>query len=954
MALAGTCMAQAGKTGSVQGRVTDSLTTAPLEGASVVALYAKDSSMAGYGTTDSTGLFHVKDLLQGAYILGISYTGFAEAVFNFQVRPDSLHWQLPAIALRPDTNTLEDVIISRPPVTIKGDTVEFRAGSFATPPNATVEDLLKKLPGMEVDQEGNVTAQGEDIRRIYVDGKEFFSNDPKLALLNLTAEMVESIQVFDDMSDQAKFTRIDDGSRTRTINIKLKKDRRKGVFGRAQAGGGTSDRYTGNGSINMFNEDRQLSLLGGANNINRLGFTQNDLDRSLNSNNNNNRNNRNADNNTRTPASGANGDGNTASWSAGFNFRDNWGAKTTVGASYFVSETNRQLESQRLRQNFFPNDSTSFTNTQSQNQSRSVNHNINLRLEHTLDSMNSILITPQLTWGNTYSRVLDTVSTRGVGKMGEFLAIAGSNNRTNQRNNLSLGNNLLFRHRFARPGRTFTVGWSTNVGRNDADGVNELPYIFYRADGSIRRVQDVRQRNETLGRNFNNTISTSYTEMVAEGKILELNYAFTNNQSISDRVSNDFNIATGAFDSLNKPLTNYFENSFISSRVGTNFRVKNKKYDYQMGGAVQFAKLENMSRRAISDKDSTMYQKFVNFFPNASFNYNLGTRKSLRLQYRGSTRAPSITQLQDVLDISNPQRLRIGNPDLKQEFTNNFTLTHNTFNAKTFMFLNTSIQANIISNRIVNSLDTVSTTVQIIKPENVNGAQNFSLNATLGIPLKKVQRGRRSPMNLNLTTNLRTNREVSLIFKEVNYNYNHSIGQRVAFNYNIDRKLDLNVFAHLTYFESRYSVQEQLNAEFYNHRYGLNATAYLAKRLKLHTDADVIINAGRADGFNQTIPIWNASAGWMLFKRSNGEITFNVTDILNLNKSISRNTGDNFIDDSFVNVLRRFYMVTFMVNLTRFGGPPPRNAPGRGTAPLQRPAGGQRPAARPAGGTRGS
>ncbi|HSK12450.1 MAG TPA: outer membrane beta-barrel protein, partial [Phnomibacter sp.] len=796
---------------------------------------------------------------------------------------------------------------------------------------------------VEVDREGNVSAQGEEITRIFVDGKEFFSNDPKLATRNLTAEMIESIQVFDDMSDQAKFTRIDDGSRTRTINIKLKKDRRKGIFGRVTGGLGSSDRYTGNGSVNMFNESRQISVLGGANNINRLGFTQRDLDQSLSNNNNRNagnRNNnvRNVNNRAPTPGGGANGDGNTESWSMGVNFRDEWGGKATIGGSYFVSNTDRRIRSTNYRQNFFPNDSSSTTQRETGNISKNLNHNINLRFEYTIDSMNSILITPNLTWGKTQNNTYDTISTMAYGKLGEYLAITGTNRRTSERNSFGFNNNLLFRHRFRKLGRTFTIGWNTSYSPYDADGLNETPYLFYRPDGSIRRVQDIKQRYDLDGSTFNNTISTSITEMIAVGKILELNYAYTFNESVSDRSTYDFNPLTGDFDSLNKPLTNYFENRFTSNRMGGNYRVKKAKYDYQLGGAVQFATIDNMSRRAIFEKDSLMKQDFINFFPNASFNYNMGTRKNFRVQYRGSTRAPNITQLQDVLDISNPLRWRTGNPDLKQEFTNNLNLTLNTFNTKTFMFFNTNLQANVISNRIVNSIDTVNSTVQLVRPENVNGAFNVAISSTLGIPLKKVASGRRSPMNLNLTTNLRYNREVSLLYKEVNYNHTPSIGQRVAFNYNIEQKLDLNASAAVNYFDSRYTVQENLNNRFLNQVYGVHATAYFFKRLSVNTDFDMTINSGRSDGFNQTIPIWNSSIGWLMFKKNNGELKFSVVDMLDQNKSINRNTGENFIEDSYVNVLQRYFLVTFMVNINRFGGrpaaaPQQRTTPGQGSAP---------------------
>jgi hypothetical protein len=926
--------AQAKFAGAVKGVIMDSLAEKPLQGATVVLLEPIDSSAVAYATSDANGSFTLKNLPAGAFSLSVSFTGFAPLNYAVVLSDTNALIKLDTIRLSPDTNQLEGVVITPPPVSIKNDTVEFRASSFKTPPNATAEDLMKRLPGVEVDRDGNITAQGEEITRIYVDGKEFFSNDPKIATKNLTADMIESIQVFDDMSDQAKFTRIDDGSRTRTINIKLKKDKKKGMFGRVLGGMGSSDRYTASGNLNLFNDNRQLSVLGGANNVNRLGFTENDLLQSIGNPNGRGGNRGGAPASRNTTGAGNNGDGNTESWSAGVNYRDEWRKKVIIGANYFISGTDRDIRRNSYRQNFFPNDSASFANTDTRNLTKNQAHNLNIRIEYNIDSMNSILITPNFRYNENQTLSFDSVLTTASGKFGEYLAIAGSNRRVANNNSISFGNNLLFRHRFQKAGRTFTIGWSTSINANEGDGLNETPYLFYRPDGSIRRRQDIKQRYDIEGNSFNNTISASITESVGLGKVFEMNYAYTNNQSTNDRVTYDFNPLTGKFDTLNKPLTNYFENGFVSSRVGGNYRVKKKKYDYQVGGAVQFANLDNMSRQAVLGKDSTMYQKFINFFPNASFNYNLGTRKTLRFQYRGNTRPPNINQLQNVLDISNPIRWRIGNPDLKQEFTHGLNFTWNTFNSKTYLFWNNTLQANLISNRIVNGIDTVSSTVQLIRPENVDGAQNFSLTSTVGIPLKKVASGRRSPMNLNLTTNLRYNRDVSLLYKEVNFNYNHSAGQRVSFNYNIDRKFDLNANVNLTYFDSRYTVQDNLNNRYLNHRYGFDVTYWVSKNINIQNDFEMNINSGRADGFNQSIPLWNANMTWLLFKKSNGELKFTVIDILNQNKSIGRNVGENYILDTYTNVLQRYFMLTFMVSINRFGGkpggPPPAVRQGNG------------------------
>jgi uncharacterized membrane protein YgcG len=926
--LAGHCLfAQQKVTGSIKGKVVDVLNNLPLPDATITMMSKADSSNIGFAVADKTGAFEIKNIPAGTYLVGISFTGYAAFERAIDITAAKPVIDLDTIKLHTDTTLMTSVIVTAPPITIKKDTVEFRASAFKTKPNATVEDLLKKLPGVEVDKDGNVTSQGENIPKIYVDGKEFFGNDPKLATKNLTAEMVESIQVFDDMSDQAKFTKIDDGSRQRTINIKLKKDRRKGLFGRTTVGGGSSERYTGNLSLNMFNEDQRISIVGGANNINRLGFSANDVISNMGGmggisgggGRGGGGGGRGGGGGGNRGGGGSAGNGNTKSWNAGVNFRDNWGKKMEFNANYFVSNTSTLNRSKSLRQNLFANDSTSLSDEQSYQKNDNLNHRFGFRWEYEIDSMNSILLTPYINIQQSSSESFDSILTIASTPKYNYKAIEGTSTRTNQRDGVSFNNNLLFRHRFKKLGRTFTIGWTTAVNDSEGDGYNTSPYNYYRSDSTLNYTRNQRQHNEQITSSFNNTISSSLTEMLGEGKILELNYAYTVNESTSDRKVFDYAQSSGDYDSVNKNQTNYFENTFLSSRLGTNFRVKKLKYDFQLGGAVQFATLKNLSHRAMTGKDSTMSQRYTNFFPNASFNYNLGTRKSIRFGYRGSTRAPSISQLQDVVDQSNQLVYRTGNPNLKQEFTNNFNFSYNTFNVANFLFFNMNLNASVISNRIVNSQDKVSSTVQLIRPVNLNGAWNMSFSGTVGIPLVKVTTGRRSPMNLNLTSSVRYNRDVSQQYGVIGYNKTTGLGQRVRFDYNIPDKLDIGASANFNYNDAQYGFQENSNNRYFNHNYSLDATYTFLKRFMVSSDFDYYVNTGRADGFNQPIPLWNASIAWVLFKKRNGELRFSVVDIMNQNKNIDRTINEYYIEDTFTETLRRYFLVTFMYNLNRFG-----------------------------------
>lgn len=911
--------AQTKTTGSIKGTVVDAKNKLPLPDATITVLAKTDSAVIGYAVASKLGAFEIKNIPAGQFIVGFSFTGYRELIRHLEITPSKPDFLLDTIALATDTSMLAAVIVSVPPITIKKDTVEFRAGAFKTKPNAVVEDLLKKLPGVEVDKDGNVTSQGENITKIYVDGKEFFGNDPKLATKNLTADLVESIQVFDDMSDQAKFTRIDDGSRQRTINIKLKKDRRKGIFGRATVAAGSSDRYDGRLSLNMFDNDQRISIIGGANNINRSGFTATDVVSNMGGmggfSGGGGRGGR-----SRGGGGGNTGNGNTNSWNVGVNYRDDWGPKMDFTGNYFVSRNNTVNRSNSYRQNFFPEDSVTHTNEGSYRKNVSLNHRFGFRWEYQIDSMNSILVTPNINVQHSESESYDSAITRAASAKFDYTAITSKSNRTNERDGVSFNNNLLFRHRFKKQGRTFTIGWNTGVNDSEGEGYNQTPLIFYNPDGTINRTQDQDRRNDQLTNSWNNTISTSLTEMIDSNKIIEVNYAYTFNKNTSDRDTYEYRPGTGAYDSVNKGLTNYFENLFKSSRIGLNFRLKKTKYDFQAGGAVQLASLENMSHRALIGKDSLMKQRYTNFFPNASFNYNLGTRKSLRFNYRGSTRAPSISQLQDFRDESNPLNIRTGNPNLKQEFDNQLNFSYNTFNMTNFLYLNVNVNASMTSNKIVNSTDSIGKAVQLTKPENVNGAYNLSFSGTIGIPLIKVTTGRRSPMNLNLTSTVRYGRDVSKLYKELNYSFTKTVGQRIRFDYNIPDKLDVGANANYNYNDASYSVQENLNNKYFNHSYSLDVTYTFFKNFMLSSDFDYFVNSGRSDGFNQNVPLWNASAAWVLFKKRNGELRFSVVDILNQNRNIDRTIGENYIEDSYTETLRRFFMVSFMYNLNRFGG----------------------------------
>ncbi|TAH05636.1 MAG: hypothetical protein EAZ16_01650 [Sphingobacteriales bacterium] len=925
--------AQKQNSGSIKGRLADTASKQVLSEATISVIDIKDSSTVAYTVSDTKAAFEIQGLERGDFRLIISFQGYEPIKKEFTLSAEKPSADFGTFYMKRASTLLAEVIVERPPVMIKKDTVEFNAGSFKTKPNATAEDLLKKLPGVQVEKDGTVKAQGEQIQKVYVDGKEFFGTDPKLATKNITADMVESVQVYDDMSDQARFTKIDDGSRQKTINIKLKKDKKKGYFGRATVGAGSDGRYENSLSFNRFNGNSQLSFLAGLNNTNKQGFSFSDVISMMGGFGSRNTTGGGGGGGMQViggnrgggglsiPGVGTGSNGITRSWNAGVNYRNSFGTKVEMSGSYFYSNTSTETRQNNFRQSFFQNDSLTFTNQDKFSKNDNENHRFNLRVEYKIDSMNSILYTPSFTIQNSESFSNDTSSTVAESPAQKYLALSSKNRNQNERDGLSLNNNLLYRRRLNKIGRTFTLGINNSINNSDGLGFVQSPITFFRPDGSIFRFTDLNQQTTQDTKSNNNTISSSYTEPIGKNKIVELNYAYANNQSTSDRKAYDFNQGSGKYDQLNKPLTNYFENSFISNRLGANFRLQQTKYNFQLGGAAQFATQENFSNRNVNGKDTvvTTRQTFTNFFPTANFTYNYSRTKTLRINYRGRTNTPTVSQLQDVPDVSDPLYIRTGNALLKQEFSHNFNMGYNTFNFVSFRFFSANINFSTTGNKIVNSIDTAGKGVQLIKPVNLDGAYTFSAFVTNGIPIRNKKLKGANIANINLTTILNKNRDISLLNKLKNITDNLLLTQTAAFNYNYKEKLDMGVSASITYNNVKYSISSTPDATYFSQTYSVDFTYTFKKGIVAATDFDYFINSGRAEGYNQNIPMWNASLAKQLFKKKNGELKFSVFDILKQNQSISRSIGDNYIADTRTQVIQRYFLLSFMININKGG-----------------------------------
>ena len=898
------------QTGVVKGKLVDT-TGQVLLNATISVLQKKDSSLVDYTMSDSKGSFEIKNLSLGDYQIFISFTGYEVYKGSFSIITYKRILDFGLIMLWPEYKTLSTVVVTESPVKMNGDTISFKANAFNSKPDATVEDVLKKIPGVQVQKDGSIKAMGEQVQKVYVDGKEFFGNDPKLATKNLTADMVDQIQVFDDMSEQARFTKIDDGSRTKSINIKLKKDKRKGDFGRATVGVGSNSRYEGNFSFNHFRGNKRVSLVGSANNTNKLSYTFTDFSSSGGSSQFSNGGGG-ASGSGMVNASGGSLGGISRPLSTGINFNDTWGTKIDFRSSYFYSDNSNILEQNKFRRNTFPGDSASETASYSNIINGNRTHRLNVRWEYHIDSVNSLLYIANFGKQQFDGTTVDTSVTFSDG-INKYLAAKVSTNKHDDRDGINYSGELLYRRKFKKPGRTFTLGWRNGKGDNESNGNNRSPIITYKSDGSIASVINLNQQTFQENESGNNTISTSYTEPIGQNKLFEINYAYSGSNNVSDRETYDFNSGSGKYDLLNTLQTNYFDYTNTSNRVGFNFRHQLKKFNYQVGLGYQISNMENRSITASTGKDTTIHQQFTNLFPTANINYAITRSKNIKIYYRGRTNAPSVTQLQNVPDVSNPLLIKTGNPSLKQEFVNNININYNAFAFASQRFFSASVSVNYTGNKIVNSIDSLNAVTIIYKPENMNGSFSGSGTASLNFPVKKIK-----GLNVNLTNMMYLSRDANLVYKKKNFTTIFQVNQSAGINYGKDN-FDLSVSTAFVYNIVAYDVKGGSNTKYFNQAYSADLTYRFKNRFYFLTDFDYYISSGRTVGYNKDVFLWNMSFAKKFFQTNTAEIKFTVYDIFKQNNGINRIIGENYFEDVRANVVPSFYMLTVSYNFNHFG-----------------------------------
>mgnify|MGYP000877278275 CR=1 FL=1 len=896
---------------SIKGQLADSTGTV-LPSATVLILNPKDSSLVNFGVSNNQGIFEIKNVNRAEYLFKVTYVGYAPLTIKVSPKPEEAIVDLGLLKMQPERRILDEITIraERAPVVVKRDTIEFNAESFRVKPNAMVEDLLKQLPSVEVDNDGTIRAQGEQVQRVTVDGREFFGRDPKLATRNLPADAVDKVQVFDRQSDQAQFTGIDDGQREKTINLELKEEKRNGAFGNITAGAGTDERYTGRASINRFTKGNQLSFLAMGNNTNEQGFSIGDymnftggsqqmfggggVSIQINQGG--------ANQGGAAINTGGRNNGIMTNYAGGINFSNNYGKRkeSSINGNYFYNYLDHDIIRATYRENFLPAGNYTFEQLSKQKNTNN-NHRANLIMDHKIDSANSIRWTNSFTFNETDSRQQTTSQTRtpegDLQNESENLTLSSGISST-------FNSNFLFRHRFQKKGRTVSANLTLNLNNTDREGSLNATNLFYTP---VFDEQILDQRNNQVSDNVSYGTTISYTEPLGNRKYLEGNYTVNlNNNKVNREV---FDIDNGELE-FNQALSNKFSSDYLYQRAGLNFRMNKPKYSITIGSNFQFTNLKGN----LETLGATIDRSFENLLPVARFSYDFSTTKRLRFDYETSVREPSVQQLQPVVDNSDPLNIYVGNPALKPSYQQSWRANFTTFNPVTFISFFLFADVDYTTNAITNAQFVDEQNIRTTIPVNVDNTFSAMGNASLSFPVQKIK------SRFSVGSNVRNQRSINLLNDVANEIDQLVVGGNLRYNYRFKEIFEVNLTSQLNHQKTRYEF-DQPDQVFFNQTYTAETNVSFLKNYQFTANFDYLVYTDQSSDYRETIPLLNMSVSRFLLKNKKGELKLLVNNLLDQNLGVAQTATSNYYERQTFNSLGRYYMVSFTYALNKHLNP---------------------------------
>ncbi len=884
----------------INGMLVDSQDTTGLIEATVKLLMAnKDSTMVKGTTTDMNGVFNIKGVKAGKYLLRFSYLGYNDVIKHVTVGEDGRDVNIGVVKMDPNTIMLKEAVVVgvKSPITVKEDTIEFNADTYKTQANAVVEDLLKRLPGVEVGTDGKITANGKEVKKILIDGKEFFSDDPTVASKNIPADMVNKLQVIDRKSDLARLTGVDDGDDETVINLTVKKGMNNGWFGTINAGYGTDDRYAGNVMINHFRDGNQLTLLGGGNNVNNLGFGDG--------------------------ASGRfqrfGGDrGVTTSQYAGLNF--NIGSKEDdhfrIGGDIMYSHSDRDTRTSTARQNLLA-DSVSYYDANTAARDKGHNLRGDFRLKWEVDSNNTIDFRPNFSFNFNKSERGDSSLTR-AGDAAMTPVNRSLSNFKNDGKSYEWGARLIYNHKVAsHPGRSqsLMLNYSYSNVREDADTYTDNTYYLLSENNQLidQTANNRRKTHSVTGR-------LSWTEPIGNVKnarFLEFSYRGNYRYTTSDKMVYDnerqgvWPVGTVTDQEWNESLSNSFRNTFFNQEFSAGFRQVRKAYNLNVGLSVNSAMSKSED---LINSDRNIAERWAwSVAPYARFRYKFSDTRNMNVFYRMRAQQPSITQLQPVADWSNPLNVVTGNPELKATFNHNINIRFGDFAQGAQRSIMAMANIDFAQNSIVSTVSTdESTGARYMSYANVGGVWSAMAMNMLSFPFgsQKTWYFTSHLFGRYGVTKSITN-DVENRSNTLRLNYSPGLAFRTGV-------FDLEIRPTYSFQNTTNSVLKSNTRNIHTWGGMFNGTYSAPFGLVISTDLRYSSTSGYTSGYNTNQWIWNGSLAYQFLRDKQAAVTVSVYDILGQRKNVNRNVTGDYIEDVIYNSLGRYGMVTFTYRFTTF------------------------------------
>ena len=891
--------------GTLSGKIFDGESKEIIPAATVRVLSINDSTLVTGTSSNKEGAFSIP-LTYGKYIAQFSFVGYNDTYYNIELSSSNPSHRTDSVFLNENSILLDEAVITAQSleIVVRGDTLEYNAAAYNVAEMAVVEDLLKQMPGVEIDAEGVIKVQGKEIRKIFVDGKEFFSDDPKVASKNLPARMIDKLQVLDNKSEMEKMTGFDDGNEEMIINLTVKPDMKRGAFGNAFVGYGNKDRYEANAMVNYMRNSDQVTLIGSSNNTNNAGFS--DLGGSMGG-------------GGRGMRRGGGGSGINTSSNGGINFSKNFTDKLELGGSSHYGRSNNQVSSKTFTQNYLTSGDT-FEDEENNSNNISENAGFDMRLQWKPDSLTSIVFRPNFSVNrNESAQNGEFITTRENGDTINH----GNSNYTSSGSGRNLGGSLDFNRRLGKIGRTLSIRLSANSNDSKSNAVNlsDTYYSGNRPDDLL----DQRITNTNKSSSWNGYIS--YIEPIGEKYYLQFSYNYRQNKSDTDRdtrITDD----EGNYTILDEQYSRLNLNNSTNQDLGVNFRSRTEKYNYSIG----FSAYPSSSERKTYIGDSLIVgsditQKVTNYSPNAQFNYLWTRQKNIRINYNGRTSQPSVNQISPVIDVTNPLNITYGNPDLKPSFSHNVDVRyqHSIPESNRFYMLNTGF--NYVSNAIVSSRFTDSETGRRENTYmNVDGNWNGNIRFTTTQPLKNKKFSISTTSYAGYSLNNGYSNFEENVSKQLN------LSENVTFNFNSE-KAQFSIRGNFSYNKVENSLEGQNDREFMNYGGSANTTLHLPYDFTIQSDIRYSTNSGYADGFQQNETLWNASIEKQVLKQKNGIIRLKIYDILQQRSNINRSVTSNYIRDTTTNTLTSYFIVNFVYRFNVFSGGASRDDMRRGRGP---------------------